>query len=149
MNNHLRFASALVIVGGGILFGAQAYGDTCVVIGNRSIGTAHLSATDLKKAFTGRIKQWDNGAVVQTVISTKPASPEMTCLAQILSIDARSLLTHMQQEVFKGEMRRPVTVASSAEVIAAVARSAGGVGCISAAAATKLPSSVVIIQITH
>jgi hypothetical protein len=47
--------------------------------------------------------------------------------------------------VFKGEMRRPLTVASEQDVLAAVAAEVGALGAVRAALARSLPAGVSVV----
>ena len=103
-----------------------------------------LSSVDLKKALTGGTKQWANGAVVQIGVSSTE-TPELSFLAGAAGLTASELLTRVQQQVFKGEMRKPVILRSSAECLGLV-RSNPGAIC-AAPAGVVLPPEAKIVGI--
>lgn len=103
-----------------------------------------LSGGELKKALTGGTKQWSNGAIIQVGL-TAPDSREVASLADAAGMTAPDLLSRIQQQVFKGEMRKPVMLRASAECIG-LARSVPGAIC-AATAGGVLPPDVKIIQV--
>ena len=107
-----------------------------VVIVNKSNEVAALSKSELKKAVTGGTKQWKNGAAVQLGIVASEA-PETQHLSELVDMSTKELLSRIQEQVFKGEMRRPVVLRSSAECVA-FARVNPGAICV-CSAATPLP----------
>ena len=115
-----------------------------VILSNASNPVSTLSAVDLKKALTGGTKQWSSGAIIQVGL-TAPDSREVASLAGAAGLTAPELLSRMQQQVFKGEMRKPVMLRSSAECIG-LARTVPGAIC-AAAAGAALPADVKIIQV--
>ena len=115
--------------------------DAFVVVHSRDVQLSSVSAESLRKIFTGRTKQWGNGTAVQVAIIAGEA-PETAFLAHLLGIDrVADLLSSIQQQVFRGEMRRPMVIRSSEQCIQA-ARSTPGVVCIARAGMT-LPAEVV------
>ena len=102
-----------------------------------------IDTETLRKAFTGRLKQWDNGAVVQPVLITNEDAPETKYLASTLGMTPRELLNRIQQEVFRGEMRRPTAIKSSADCVSAVRGNPGALCVIVDSAAAGLPPDVV------
>jgi hypothetical protein len=97
-----------------------------VVLVNRTNPAQTLSRSDLKRMVTGGTKQWDNGAVVQLGIIPANA-PETQFLASLLDTTPRELLGRIQEQVFKGELRRPAILRSSADCLAFARVSAGGI----------------------
>jgi hypothetical protein len=132
----LRGPSALLCVAISLLSARQVWAEEFSVIVNRGNGVASLSTSDLKKLFSGGIKQWDSGAVVQVGVNVGEA-PESVYLAALLGITLRELLQRMQEQVFKGEMRRPVVLRSSLDCMA-LARANLGTVCV-ASSMTPVP----------
>jgi hypothetical protein len=97
---------------------------------NRANPVASISRADLKRTISGAIKQWDNGAVVQLGVIAGDV-PETQYLASLLDMTPRDLMARIQEQVFKGELRRPVLLRSSADC-AAFARSKAGALCVAA-----------------
>lgn len=76
---------------------------------------------------------------VQTGIAATDA-PEMKYLASVLAVTPNELVARMQQQVFKGEMRRPAVLRSSADCVA-LARSTPGAICIVASGTPLTPDT--------
>jgi ABC-type phosphate transport system substrate-binding protein len=113
-----------------------------VVICHASNPVSSLTSSELKKALTGGTKQWANGAVVQIGI-TSSATPELTFLASAAGSTAPELLSRVQQQVFKGEMRKPVILRSTAECVGLV-RSNPGAICATTAGGSLPPEAKVV-----
>jgi ABC-type phosphate transport system substrate-binding protein len=125
----------------------SAFADDYSFVRNAANPTAQLSASEVKDLYTGKKKEWSNGAPVQLVL-TGESSPELGWLASTFyGVSSRSLLSKIKQEVFKGEMAKPIMVESEAETIEKLKTAKGGIGIVSAAAAKALPSTVVTIQV--
>lgn len=132
-----RFLVALAV----LLCAHTAHADGFAVARHKS-NAAPMDAETLRKAFSGRMKQWENGAVVQPVLIASEDAAETKFLAEALGMSARELLNRIQQEVFRGEMRRPTVIKSSAECVAVVRGNPGAFCVINEAAAATLPSEV-------
>lgn len=104
-----------------------------------------LSSVDLKKALTGGTKQWANGAVVQLGVSSTE-TPELGFLAGAAGLTAPELLTRVQQQVFKGEMRRPVILRSSAECLGLVRINPGAICAAPAGVGLPPEAKIVVIR---
>jgi len=117
---------------------AQADGGFVVVV-NKGNDTAALSRSDLKKLVTGGTKQWKTGAAVQVGIIPSEAA-ETQYLSQTIDLSTKELLARIQEQVFKGEMKRPVVIRSSAECIA-FARGNPGAICVASAASPMPPEA--------
>ena len=115
-----------------------------MVLVNKANDVKSLTAADVKKVFTGGTKQWGSGAVVQVGIIASEA-PETVYLATLFDMTPRALLQRLQEQVFKGEMRRPVVLRSSSDCVG-LARSNPGAVCIAAAGAA-LPPEVKAVSV--
>lgn len=103
---------------------ASADGGFLVLV-HKSNDVDALSKSELKRAVTGGIKQWGNGAAVQLGLAGE--TPETQYLSQTLNMSPRELVARIQEQVFKGEMRRPVVLRSSADCVALVRSNAGAI----------------------
>jgi hypothetical protein len=115
-----------------------------VVLCNKANNVSSLSKSDLRKLFTGGTKQWPSGAVVQVGLITSD-SPETTELGNWLGMSPRELMQRIQEQVFKGEMKRPVVLRSSADCLA-FARSTLGAVCVASSALPASEARVVDVQ---
>src|SRR5262249_6702690 len=64
-----------------MLIGGSVWADEFVLVRNAANPTAQVSANEVKDLYTGKRKQWENGAPVQVVL-TGEDSPELGWLAQ-------------------------------------------------------------------
>ncbi len=112
---------------------------------NKSIAT--ISKADARDIFTGKRKLWSTGEVVQIVL--RPGEGDgIEWLAQdVFGVSPRNLLTKIRQEVFKGEMAKPIVAASDEETIKQVVSVGGAIGIIPAPLAAKLPAEAVVLPI--
>ena len=118
-----------------------------VLIHNAKTGTNSVSKTELKDMAIGRKKAWPSGAPVQLVLEPVGA-PEMKWFALYAAgISDDTLAAKMKQEVFKGELRRPISVTSDKSCVNAVANDPGAIGVVSAETAKSLPDGVAVLAV--
>jgi hypothetical protein len=120
--------------------GAASY----VILVNHGNPASSLTRPELRRLATGGTKQWDNGAVVQLGIIPSDAG-ETRYLASLLDMSARELLMRIQEQVFKGELRRPIVLRSSSDCVAFIRASPGGL-CI-AVDGEPLPPEVAVVAV--
>jgi hypothetical protein len=118
-------------------------GDFLVIV-NASNSITSISRADLKRAITGGTKQWGNGAVVQLGLIPRDA-PETRYLGALIDMSTRDLIERIQEQVFKGEMRRPVVLKSSQDCLA-LARFSQGAICVMAAGA-PIPAEARVVSV--
>lgn len=124
-----------------------ALADTFVLVVNAKNALGHLGRSQVRDAFIGQTKQWPGGAVVQAVIGDS-SSPEFGWLAsRIFEQSPQEVLGRIKQEVFRGEMKRPIVAHSFDDCISAIVRHDGGIGVVSADAAKNLPATVVVVNV--
>jgi hypothetical protein len=119
--------------------------DDFVLIRNSSNPVPAVSRDHLFKIYTGQSKQF-GGAVTQTVIGEE-GSGELKWLAALFGMRPKDLLSRIRQEVFRGEMKRPIVAKSAADAFAAVQNNAGGVAVVPASAARSLPDGVAFLAL--
>jgi hypothetical protein len=122
---------------------AGAGADFNVVVNQKNPVTS-LTASDLKRVISGGTKVWDGAGVVQLGVIPSDA-PETQYLAATLETTPRELLALLQQQVFKGELKRPVVLRSSADCVAFAASNPGGI-CV-AAASVPIPAGAHAVPI--
>lgn len=132
-----------------LAFPSIALADDFVVLRHRTNPVSTLDATDLHRLFTGRTKQWEGGQVVQAIVMISETAPEMLFLAGLFGMSTRDLLSRIQQEVFRGEMRRPLVVQSSRECVEAVRANPGGLCVAEVSVLAGLPADVVAVRVTR
>ena len=118
-----------------------------VLIHNVKTGQTSVSKNELKDMAIGRRKTWSSGAPVQLVLQAV-GTPEMKWFAiYAAGISDDTLANKMKQEVFKGELRRPIIVSSDKGCVNAVANDPGAVGVVSAETAKSLPEGVAVLAV--
>ncbi|HZU81603.1 MAG TPA: hypothetical protein VE987_01745 [Polyangiaceae bacterium] len=123
--------------------GAGAVGAGFVVLVNQANPVASISRSELKRLATGETKQWSSGAVVHLGIIPSDA-PETKYLASLFDMSTRELLARIQEQVFKGELRRPAVLRSSTDCVA-FARSSAGALCIASGDEPVPPEAHVVV----
>jgi hypothetical protein len=113
-----------------------------VVVVHPGNPVAAMSRSELKRVVTGVTKQWDSGAIVQLGIIPSDA-PETQYLASLLEYSPRELLARIQEQIFKGELRRPAVLRSSADCLAFARVSAGGI-CVASESEAAAPEAHVV-----
>ena len=116
-----------------------------VLVCHASNPNSSLTSAELKKAFTGGTRQWGNGAVVQIGV-TSSDSPELQFIAGTIGMSSAELLSRVQQQVFKGEMRRPVILRSLAEFLSLTRTNAGAICATSAGVALPPEVKALVIR---
>lgn len=116
-----------------------------VIVRNAGNPTVALTRDELKKMLMGQMKNWTKDGPVQVVLRPK-GSPEMKWLSEtVFGVNEDILRTKIGQEVFKGELRKPIEAASVADGIAVVQGNAGAFIIMAASDAAGLPSTVAVI----
>jgi ABC-type phosphate transport system substrate-binding protein len=110
--------------------------------------TAQASKEDLKEIFTGKRVNWKNGNKIEIGLAPN-GSAELKWVAQeLIGASEDILLAKIKQEVFKGDMKKPTSVASAADCFALVKRSPGGICVVDDASAKSLPDGAAVLKYT-
>jgi ABC-type phosphate transport system substrate-binding protein len=118
-----------------------------IVVRNAKNATAKLSKDGVKGVFSGRTKTWPSGDTIILVIGSED-SPAMQWLATaIFGVSAKTFLAKIKQDVFKGDVPRPLSANDDAGTIKKVQSSAAVVGVVSDTAARSLPADVVAVAL--
>ena len=137
-------AVALVAAAVVMPFPGGAHADEGVVLlVNATNPTSTVTASEARRAFTGGTKQWPHGAVVQVGV-TATESAELRYVASLSDMTPRELLSRIQEQVFKVEMRKPVVLRSAGECIG-LARANPGAICAATRPATLPPEVKVLV----
>ena len=124
-----------------------ALGADYVLIHNASTATPSVSRADLKAMALGKKKAWASGAPVQLVLSSVGTAPMRWFATLAAGISDETLVAKIKQEVFKGELRRPVIANTDRDCVNAVAGDPGALGVVSAEAARNLPAGVTVLVV--
>ena len=139
--------AALLIASAALLQTSLAWSDDYVVIRNAKNPTTAITAAQAKEMAIGKRKLWPHGAIVGLVL-TPVGTPELSWFAStVCGVADGALMAKIKQEVFKGELRKPVIVSSSPDVVAAVAADEGALGIVRADAIKGVPPGVAILTV--
>jgi hypothetical protein len=149
MGRRLAFALAVMLaLAVSLGSGPAAYGaaDGFVLICNAKIATQALSRSEVRSLYTGKAKTLGGNAVV-VVIRSDDDVPFTEFADQVFGVPTKTLLAKIKQEVFKGEMSKPVKAETDDEVVRYVSGSTGTIGVVSSQAASHLPKTVIAVAI--
>lgn len=143
----MKIALHIAIVGLAIcalVTGARA--DDYVMIRNAKSPGNPLSKADVRAIYTGKTKLFGNDvAIVVVPTDDTPAFAAFT--DRVFGTNTKTLLSKIKQEVFKGDMNRPLKAATDEDVIHLVAGTVGTLGVIAAPAAKSLPATVAVLPV--
>ena len=120
--------------------------ETLVIVRNAKNPTTSVTRAEIKDLVVGRKKVWPHGSAVQLVLAP-PGSPELSWLAGVMGVPDQVMMNKIKQEVFKGEMPKPVVVSSDQDCLAVVAANPGAFGVVSTSVVRKLPPQVAAISV--
>jgi hypothetical protein len=100
-----------------------------------------LTPTQVKDMAVGKKKTWPHGAVVVLVL-TRPGTPELHWFASLVGRTEKALMETIKVQVFRGEMRKPITADTEEAILAAVQAEAGAIAVVRGELARKLPAGV-------
>lgn len=144
-----RLALALPLLLAASLSGdraARAAADGFALICNARVSTAALSRAEVRSLYTGKSRTLGGNAVV-VVIRSDDDVPFTEFSEQVFGVPTKTLLAKIRQEVFKGEMSRPVKAETDDDVVRYVSSSPGTIGVVSSQAASRLPKTVNAVAI--
>jgi len=128
-----------------VLGGTSAWADDFVLVRNAKNNSSAISKGEAKEMAIGKKKTWPNGTLALLVLPAA-GTPQFAWFASVVcGASEGNLMGKIKQEVFKGEMRKPVIAAGDSEVVSAVAGEDGALGVIRADAVKTLPPSVVVV----
>jgi len=125
---------------------APAGADGFVLIRNAKSPSAALSKSEVRAIYTGKAKMFGNDVAV-VVIPTDDTPAFSGFADQVFGTNTKTLLSKIKQEVFKGEMSKPLKAGADDDVVHLVAGTAGAIGVVSAPTAKGLPATVAVIAI--
>jgi hypothetical protein len=124
-----------------------AWSDEFVLIRNARNPSSSVTPAQAREMAIGKRKVWPQGAVVNLVL-TQMGSPELVWFAaSVCGVKEVALMSKIKQEVFKGELRKPVIAASDRDVVNAVAADEGAFGVVTAEVGRSLPATVAVLAL--
>ena len=106
-----------------------------VIVVNESNPAAALPASEVAQLFLKKKTKWPSGANVVPV-DQQPGHTREAFSREVLGRDISAVRAYWQQQIFSGRSTAPEEKPSDAAVIAFVKESPGGIGYVSASAAT-------------
>jgi hypothetical protein len=143
----MKHTRLLPLTVAGILFGGAGLARAdFVFLKNAKNDVAGATRADLKNFYRGRDTTWRNGIRVTLLLNAR-GTPELKWLARnVLGTTESDLIAKINQEVFKGDMKRPSVVTSADECIAAVKKAPGGLCVVDSSATQALPPDVAVLR---
>jgi ABC-type phosphate transport system substrate-binding protein len=136
------FATALVVA----MLASRAFAGF-VLVKRADNKVAKLSSDAVKAVFSNHTKTWSNGDTIILVIGSED-SPAMQWLAPTLfKVSAKTYLTKIKQDVFKGDMRHPLSAEDDAATLKRIASTAGVIGWVTEASAKNLPAELAVLSV--
>ena len=120
--------------------------DDFVLVRNAKTASDKVTAEEAKDMFLGKAKSWKKGGPVQVVLPAK-GSPELAWLAGLFGVPESTLLSKIKQEVFKGELRKPIDASDEGALLQAVGKTDGALGVASSSA--SLPAGVASVALAR
>lgn len=129
-----------------LLLGGSALAADFVFVKSAQNDTAQASKDELKEILTGKTSSWKNGQKIELGLAPT-GSAELKWVAQeLFGTSADALMAKIKQEVFKGDMKKPTSVASAQECFALVKKSSGAVCIVDGDSAKSLPDGVAVLK---
>jgi ABC-type phosphate transport system substrate-binding protein len=116
-----------------------------VLVKNAKNPTPSLGKDAVKNIFNGHTKQWTDGEPIILVIGSED-SPAMSWLATTLfGVSAKTFLAKLKQDVFRGDVRHPLSAEDDARTIKRIESGAGVVGFVTDDGAKALSPGVAVL----
>jgi ABC-type phosphate transport system substrate-binding protein len=106
------------------------------IVVSKENAEARLSADDLERVFLGKKTLWSNGTRIQPAMPDEESPTGEAFLTSGLGKSVSQFRAYWKRILFSGGGAAPKTFRTSTQVIEFVARQPGGVGVVSAEAAT-------------
>jgi hypothetical protein len=128
-------------------FASAAPPEAFVLVRSAKNANVALTRAQIRDMALGRRRAWPHGPVALLVL-TRPGTPELRWFAaSIVGLPESAWLARIKEQVFKGEMRKPVTAATEQDVLTAVAAEEGAIGVVRSELTRNLPSGVVLLSV--
>ena len=128
--------------------GGAVAADDFVLIRNVKNPVTKLTRTEIKDMAVGKKKVWPQGQQVVQMVLGPSGSPELGWFSTVVvGAPEATFMAKVRQEVFKGEMRRPIVAPAENDCLEAVGADPGALGVVRASAAGHLPPSVALVAL--
>jgi hypothetical protein len=128
-------------------FASPALSEGFALIRSGKNANIALSRGQVRDMALGKKKAWPQGPVAVLVL-TRPGTPELRWFASnIVGLTDTAMMARIKEQVFRGEMRKPITATTEQEVLTAVAAEEGAIGVIRSEATKNLPEGVALLPV--
>lgn len=124
-----------------------AQGVSYRVVVNSANGVRQLSREEVSRLFLRKVVTWQDGAAVTPLDQAEGSEVRRSFTRGVHRKDVAWVKSYWERLGFAGQGTAPEEAATDAAVLAAVARTAGAIGYVSATAA--LPAGVKAVRVTH
>lgn len=114
------------------------------VVVNGAVPHAHLPRDFVASAFLRKVSRWGNGEAIRPVDQDGDSAARRKFSSDVLRRSVSAVRSYWQQLIFTGRGLPPPELASDAEVLRYVARTAGAIGYLSGSAD---PSGVRVVSV--
>ncbi len=143
----VRVLIAALAVAATFLKSGDACAEDFVLVRNTRNPSTTITAVQAKEMAIGKRKVWPHGAVVLLVLAPAGAPALGWFATRVCGVEEGALMSKIKQEVFKGELRKPIFAASDKETADAVAADEGAIGIVRADFAKALPAGVATLAL--
>jgi ABC-type phosphate transport system substrate-binding protein len=112
-----------------LIFSAASQAGAVIVIANKNVAAASISAADLERIFLGKKASWDNGQKL-TLVVQKTGKVREVFLKEYLSKNPSQYDIYWKQALFTGTGRPPKALSSDEEMVQYVSSTDGAIGYI-------------------
>lgn len=127
-----------------IFFCSTATAADLIVIANKNVPLEQVDRTELRAIYALRKRLWSDGTPVETYTLPGGSPLQQTFAKQVLHLYPYQLKLLWNRAVFSGIGRAPTEVDNEAEMLKAIATTAGAIGYISPR--DELPEGVKILR---
>ena len=145
----MRCTQILVLLAA-MLIAETAAAENYQVIAHPSVPVSSMPAKDLSPLFLKKVttwQKWGNALKVVPFDLTAETAARATFSKDVHGKAVSAIKSYWQQQIFSGRGIPPMEVASDTEMMAAVARTPGGVGYVNSE--TPLSGGVKRLTLTH
>ena len=140
----------LCLLAGAMIAAVAGAEERYQLIAHTSVPLTSISSKDVALLFLKKVTTYQKWGSAQNVVPFDLAHDSDTREAFTKAVHGKAVTAikaYWQQQIFSGRGTPPSELASDADVIASVARTAGGIGYVSADA--KIPGGVKFIRVTQ
>ena len=106
---------------------ANEKADEYVLLVSSKLSSSAVTSDQIIKIFSGRKQTWDDRTPIQLILLPE-GSPEMQWLCnRILKMPERLLRRFINQQVYRGTMKRPLEAIDSQSAVELIGRSVGSI----------------------